>query len=120
MRGIIMTSEGDREICSNKRPPQRTRLGGFTFVTASIVAQEISKERKEPGMVARPARQSAIFEFGSLEAGKMPLNEPLGFGVPDGNCRGALKSLFAIEEVETGIAALVDPVAVHRPLFPRQ
>lgn len=50
----------------------------------------------------------------------MLFDEPLCVVILDGNSRGALKALVAIEQVKSGIPAFVDPIAVHRPLFPRQ
>jgi hypothetical protein len=41
----------------------------------------------------------------------MFLDEPLRVVILYGDRRGALKALFAIEEVKAGVAALVDPVA---------
>ena len=43
-------------------------------------------------------------------------DEPCGLVILDGNCRRALKALVEIEEVEAGIATLVDPIAVRSPL----
>ena len=76
-------------------------------------AQQFGEEREQARMVAGTARERAIFQFARLQSREIFLDQPGGLFILDRNGGRTLEPLVAVQEIEAGVAALVDPEAFH-------